>query len=147
MCDIRNPSIIEALQKSAQHFGLKSLAPLLDKRPSTLYGELSPYAEPGKSKLGLDDALEIMRLTGDHTALVLIAAAFGYRLEAAHVCPDHTDVRDECLDDAQKLADFHRLARDPEVPPPALRKVAQLVHNDVEETCEAHRRWWEERKG
>lgn len=147
MCDIRNPSIIEALQKAAQHFGLKALAPLLDKKPSTLYGELSPYAEPGKAKLGLDDALEIMRLTENHTALVLIAAAFGYRLESAHVHPDHADVRDECLDDAQKLADFHRLARDPEVPPQALRKAAQLVHDDVEETCEAHRRCWQERKG
>lgn len=147
MCDIRNPSIIEALQKSAQHFGLKALAPLLDKRPSTLYGELSPYAEQGKAKLGLDDALEIMRLTGDHTALMLIAAAFGYRLEAAHACPDHFDVRDECLDDAQKLADFHRLARDPEVPPQVLCKAAQAVHDDVDETREAHRLWWEKRKG
>lgn len=60
---IRNQSVIEALQKAAQDYGIKELAALLDKRPSTLYAELKPWAEPGKAKMGIDDAVEIMRQT------------------------------------------------------------------------------------
>lgn len=139
MCEIRNPAIIEAIQQAAQRRGIKAVAAHLDKRPSTLYGELSPWPEPGKAKLGLDDALEIMRLTGDHSGLVLMAQALGYRLISLSVTPDHDDVRDEMLDDASKVGLFHTLVRE-KAPVPVVVKAHQDAHRELDETLAVFRR-------
>lgn len=140
--------VIEAVQKAAYGHGAKSIAARLGHSVQYLSRICNPEPDPDERRLlSLEAFAAILEETGDTMPLAVLAEMFGFRLVAVDAHPDHSDVRDECLDDAQKLADFHKLARDPDVPPQALRKVAQLVHDDVEETCEAHRRWWEERKG
>lgn len=106
MCEIRTPAVIEALQQAAQKHGIKALAAELNKAPSTLYAELSPWGEPGKAKMGLDDALEIMRLTGDFTPLEIAASAAGYRLEPLAALPDKPTVAEEVADVARELGNL-----------------------------------------
>ena len=138
MCEIRKPHIIEAIQAAAQGHGIKTVAAHLDKRPSTLYAELSPWPEPGKAKLGLDDALEIMRLTGNHSGLVLMAEELGYRLESADTHPDHDDVRDEMLDDVSRVALFHTLMREGAAVPVVVQ-ACQEAHRELDETLSTYK--------
>lgn len=138
MCEIRKPFIIEAVQKAAQAHGIKAVAAHLDKRPSTLYGELSPWPEPGKAKLGLDDALEIMRLSGDHTALALMAESLGYRLESVRVTPDHDDIRDEMLDDTSRVGLFHTLMREGAAVPVVVQ-ACHDAHRELDETLTTYK--------
>ena len=70
--------LVEHLQQAASRHGVKELACELNKAPSSLYAELNPYDTQGK--LGLCDAAGIMSLTGDHTALEMLAGMLGYRL-------------------------------------------------------------------
>lgn len=73
--------IAEALQKAATDFGKQEMAVRLDKAPSTFYNEMNPYCD--RAKLGVGDAMSIMGITGDLTALHLMCTAFG--LEARPV--------------------------------------------------------------
>ena len=77
----------------------KALAGDLDKRPSTLYDELNPAQEKtGQGKLGVDDALEIMRLTGDIRPLEFMASILGYTLRPRTPNPpDGDNMHHECL--------------------------------------------------
>lgn len=64
-----------------------ALAAQIDKRPSTLFNELNPYgSENGLThKLGLDDAVSLMRAVGDWSPLARILAGAGYCVTAAPV--------------------------------------------------------------
>ena len=133
MCDIRNLPVIEAIQRAAQDHGLKALAPLLDKKPSTLYAELNPWAEPGKAKLGFDDALEIMRITGDFSGLDLAAATLGFRLCLMEANPDKNTVAEELADVMQELGTLARVCMQPDATEAAVHLVAAALHGEIDE--------------
>jgi hypothetical protein len=69
--------VLEALQAAAQQYGMKRLAADLNKAPGTLYNELNPFGGD-RAKLGLEDAVKIMQLTGSHDALRLICGGLGH---------------------------------------------------------------------
>lgn len=58
--------------------GAFALAARLGKKPSTLTHELNPAANPN-AKLGLETAVKISELTGDHRILHAFAEQLGYR--------------------------------------------------------------------
>lgn len=92
----------------------KALAGDLDKRPSTLFDELNPALQKtGQGKLGAEDALEIMRLTGDNRPLEYMAAHLGFTLRpmTEHL-PDGKDMAHECLQGLLAVAKFAEAARD-----------------------------------
>lgn len=134
MYEIRNRSIIEAIQEAAHGYGLKALAPMLDKRPSTLYAELDPWGDPGKAKLGLDDGLEIMRITGDYTGLELAAAAHGFRLFPMNAAPDKATVAEELADDTQKIGVWARVCMRSDATEAEVHLAAEELRRDVDET-------------
>lgn len=108
MEEMQNPSIIEAIQAPAQQYGIKRLAGELNKAPSTVYSELNPWGDRSKAKLGLEDALEIMRLTGDYTALHLAADQHGFKLIAkSGFTPDAPTMFEEFTQDHKALVEFH----------------------------------------
>lgn len=134
MCEIRNRPVIEAVQRAAQAHGLKALAPMLDKKPSTLYAELNPWSEPGKAKLGFDDALEIMRITDDFAGLELAASALGFRLVRKDPVPGGRSVAEELGHDTQRLGEWARIVMDPDATEPEVRLARQALAHEADET-------------
>lgn len=104
--------IIEAVREAARKYpgGVKAMAAEMDMAASSLGNLLNPYADRQMVKLGLEQALYIMSVSKDPTALHLIAAKLGYRLIPAHAEPDH-DARGEMLDDVQALARYQEAVR------------------------------------
>lgn len=142
--------IIEAVQHAAQQYGkgepvsgVRKMAAEMDMSPSSLGNALNPYADRSSAKLGLEQALFIMERTGDTSALELMASHFGFTLQRLHPEPDHDDVRDEMLDDEEKLSLLQRVIRDKEHPA-AIRQAAKIAKDDIDETVEQYRREWEE---
>lgn len=80
MTRVQKPDVIEAIQSAAQAHGMRTIAAALNKAPSTAYAELNPWGDRTQAKLGLEDAVEIMAMTGDVSGLELIAAHLGFRL-------------------------------------------------------------------
>ena len=136
MKQIRNTAVMEALSEAVRKYGIKKVAPELDKEPSSLYGELSPYGDQSKAKLSLDDAIEAMRITGNYNALELIAGSFGLRLCPIDAMPDKDDVRDEMLDDANLLSEFHESIRRGDHPN-VVRKFHTAIHNEIDQSLRA----------
>ena len=137
MKQIRNTAVMEALSEAVRKYGIKKIAPELDKEPSSLYGELNPYGDQSKAKLSLDDAIEAMRLTKNYAALELIAAELGMRVCPFDSIPDKEDVRDEMLDDTNMLSDFHESIRREEHPN-VVRKFWTAIHNDIDQSMAAY---------
>lgn len=134
MNKITDEDIIEALQKAAQDFGIKKLAPLMDKQPSTLYGELNPWSEPGKMKMGLIDSNKIMEITNDFTALKLQAARHGFRLMAISASPDRKTVSEELCQDTEKLGDWAKICGNPVATEKEIRLARQELTKELDET-------------
>lgn len=137
MNEIRTVPIVEALQKAAHASGMKVIAAELNKAPSTLYAELNPYPDTSKAKLGLFDALEVMRITGDYTALDLILAELGFRRCALCAGHDKPTVAEELADDTQKLGGWAAVCMNPTVTEADIRLAAAALHRDIEETEQA----------
>lgn len=84
---VSHQNIVEALQASAHEYGVELLAEKIRKAKSTLYAELNPYQyldrdETGRAphKLGLQDAMNIMAITGDYEPLHLMCTACGFTM-------------------------------------------------------------------
>lgn len=137
MKQIRNTAVMEVLSEAVRKYGIKKIAPELDKEPSSLYGELNPYGDQSKAKLSLDDAIEAMRLTKNYAALELIAAELGMRVCPVDSMPDKEDVRDEMLDDTNMLSDFHESIRR-EDHPNVVRKIYNAIHNEIDQSMKAY---------
>lgn len=137
MKQIRNTAVMESLSESARAYGIKRLAPELDKEPSSLYGELNPYGDQGKAKLSFDDAIEIMRITCRYAALELAANELSLRVCPADAIPDKEDVRDEMLDDCKLLRDFHEAMRNGDHPN-VVRKIFNAIHNEIDQSMKAY---------
>lgn len=135
----------EAIQRAAHNYGVKALAPEIDKAPSTLYDELS--LSPGsKAKLGFEDAARIMQHTGDHTALSILAYALGYSLAPlGAVTPDRATVEAECLDDYPSLQAAHALIQSGEHPVAVEQKFEEHF-GECRQTLEAHKQAWKARR-
>lgn len=137
MKQIRNTAVMEVLSEAVRKYGIKKIAPELDKEPSSLYGELNPYGDQSKAKLSLDDAIEAMRLTKNYAALELIAAELGMRVCPVDSMPDKEDVRDEMLDDTNMLSDFHEAMRNGDHPN-VVRKIYNAIHNEIDQSMKAY---------
>lgn len=137
MKQIRNTAVMEALSEDARAYGIKLLAPELDKEPSSLYGELNPYGDQSKAKLSLDDAIEAMRTMHKFTALELAANSLGKRVCPMDAMPDKEDVRDEMLDDCKLLREFHEAIRAGEHPN-YVRKLFNAIHNELDQSMKAY---------
>lgn len=126
--------IIEAVRTAARRYpgGVAALAAVMDMAPSSLGNVLNPYADRTAVKLGLEQALFIMREAGDVSALRLMAAEFGYSLLPMGAPPDH-DVAGEQLDDVQKLARYQEAIRKCEPRSVRLQKLGDFI-DDVMET-------------
>lgn len=103
----QKPSVIEKVQIAAQRYGIKQLAGEMNKAPSTLYSELNPWGDRSKAKLGFEDALEIMRRTGDYSAMVEACAEAGLIVVMHMPVADKDTVEKEKVDDIKSLAAFH----------------------------------------
>lgn len=137
MKQIRNTAVMEALSEDARAYGIKLLAPELDKEPSSLYGELNPYGDQSKAKLSFDDAIEAMRTMHKYTALELAANSLGLRACPMDAMPDKEDVRDEMLDDCKLLREFHEAIRAGEHPN-YVRKLFNAIHNELDQSMKAY---------
>jgi hypothetical protein len=76
MARLQTPEIIEAIQAAVHKYGVKELASKMDMAPSTLYQKVNPWGERSISKIGLEEFLEIISITGDRVALDLINKEF-----------------------------------------------------------------------
>lgn len=131
---VRNTAIIEALSEDVRGYGIKLVAPEIDKEVSSLYGELNPYGEQQKGKLGLDDAIEIMRIVGVR-ALILMANELGYDLTSKIASPDGDCIKGESLQAYHATNEFLQKANDPTTTPQQLallRNTARKELDDVE---------------
>lgn len=137
MKQIRNTAVMEALSEDARAYGIKLLAPELDKEPSSLYGELNPYGDQSKAKLSFDDAIEAMRTMHKFTALELAANSLGLRACPMDAMPDKEDVRDEMLDDCKLLREFHEAMRTGKHPN-YVRKLFNAIHNELDQSMKAY---------
>ncbi len=81
---VSHQEIMEALQGTAHKYGAKMMAAEIGKAPSTFYAEINPYQyrssddDKPRHKLGLEDAMLIMQVSGDYAALHLMCAAHGF---------------------------------------------------------------------
>lgn len=140
MSGIRNLTAIFQAVALACPQGVKAIAAELDKAPSTLYEELLPTVNrPNQGKLGVEDGLSIMAITGDVRPLEYMASSLGYRLVSlADVCPDKPTLPEELLDDIPALAAYHDAIRQG-LPVEAVNAVLQLVIKDLEQDFVAYR--------
>lgn len=137
MKQIRNTAVMEVLSEDARAYGIKKLAPELDKEPSSLYGELNPYGDQGKAKMSFDDAIEAMRIMRRYGALELAANTLGLRAFPADAMPDKEDVRDEMLDDCKLLREFHEAMRNGDHPN-VVRKIYNAIHNEIDQSMKSY---------
>jgi hypothetical protein len=74
-------SLTEMAQKAVLESDIptREIAARVGKRYSTLMREINPYDEG--AKMSAETLVEIMRVTGDISALELMAKRLGYRLE------------------------------------------------------------------
>lgn len=108
---------VEAVQQAVQNSGYSNryLAAELDKRPSSLYNELNPFAWDGcTAKLGLEDAIRIMEIIEDHTPLELISSHFNCSLRDRSRNHQQNDKNfdAECLESYQALSSFIKAAQE-----------------------------------
>lgn len=74
-------TLMESIHQSVHQFGVRLLAEILGKGPSTLYNEVIPYSDPdGKRthKLGVLDWDQILARTGDYSSLHLLNRRHGF---------------------------------------------------------------------
>lgn len=131
---IKNRAVMEVLSEAARAFDLKKIAPELDKLTGSLYAELNPYGEQGKGKLSLDDAIEVMRIIQDFTALELIAAEFGFHLVKKNACPDKLTVHEELVDDTRAIGRWADVCADPNATKTEVILARQELRNEIDET-------------
>ncbi len=101
--------IIEAVQKAARLYpgGIRGMASEMDMAPSSLGNILNPYADRSVVKLGLEQALFIMKTSEDISALRIMASEFGCSLSSATDEPDAPTFEAEALQDYPPLVAFH----------------------------------------
>ncbi len=122
---------------------MRVLAAEVGKGMTTLHRELDE-SDPG-AKLGVDTLpLLIRACCGEYPdapplPLVVLAHRFGFRLVPNDAEPDKDDVRDECLDDVRKLADFHSTVRGGLLTPDAIDCLADALCAEIHETAAAYR--------
>lgn len=142
-------SMSEAVRRMVDDSGLpvKAIAAETGKGYTTLYRELD--SEDDGAKIGVDTLpLLIRACCGDAPQepplpLVVLAARFGFRLVSDDVQPDKDDVRDECLDDGQALAAFHRAVREGKANPHTIEQMAMELATEIAETSAAYASEWE----
>lgn len=111
MSTVQYPDIIKAIQDPAHRYGVERLAAHFDRRPSAIYSVLNPWGDRSVAKLGLEDAVEIMRLTGDIGGLEVMAAALGCTVRRVDGEPDGRDMAEECAQGFEAVARFLTAAR------------------------------------
>lgn len=102
----------------------------------TLYREINP--DDREAKLGVIDAVNLMRATGDHRPLVIIADLLGYDLVARTAVPDKGTLHAEMLDDYPAVCAMHE-AMDEEQPVEVVLNIAAHAHDEIRQTVEAYK--------
>ena len=138
-------SMSEAVRRMVDDSGLpvKAIAAETGKGYTTLYRELD--SEDDGAKIGVDTLPLLIRAAPQEPPLplVVLAARFGFRLVSDDVQPDKEDVRDECLDDGQALAAFHRAVREGRANPHTIAQMATELATEIAETSAAYASEWE----
>lgn len=135
------PHIIEALRNAAaprRKDGFRELAEEMDLKASSLGNLLNPYGDREVVKLGLEQAMHIMRARGDYAALRLIAAECGFALVPLYARPDKASVEAEMLDDVQAGARYQSALTDGAPRPERVLRLAELL-DDLVQTETARR--------
>lgn len=120
---------------------VEQIADALGKKPFTVYGELNPSPGPASTaKLGLEDAITIMKLLSNDALAKAVAREFGGECApGACVVPDKDTLDAEMLDDYPAMVSFHdamrRRARLDDV-----REVMEATIRDVRETYAMYER-------
>jgi hypothetical protein len=141
MGEVQNPSVIERVQLAAQGYGIKRIAAELNKAPSTVYSELNPWGDRSKAKLGFEDAIEIMRLTGDYTPLVEAAASLGLAVVTESPVPDKSTSREEGADDLRALYEMQD-AMAQNMAPSYVQTLAGRACDDIQQTAVKYTEEW-----
>lgn len=139
MREIRNKAVIETISEEVRAFGIKRVAPEINKEASSLYGELNPYGDQGKAKLSYDDAIETMRVIGSVESLRIAAESLGYRLEKVQANPDGKNMHHECLQVSEAVTDFTRAATAKNTSKRELLFLKGKVVKEVEDVVERYK--------
>lgn len=131
--------IIEAVQKAARLYpgGIRGMASEMDMAPSSLGNILNPYADRSVVKLGLEQALFIMKTSEDISALRIMASEFGCSLSSATDEPDAPTFEAEALQDYPPLVAFHegcKRFRDGELSAAELDEFKDKAVREIRET-------------
>lgn len=132
--EVKNSAVIEALSDAVRAYGVKRIAAEFGRTPASIYGELNPYGDQTKAKVSFDDAIEMIRLTGDTMPLKLAAASLGLTVSEKVVVPDKETVCEEIADDMEIYADFVRVCRDLSTSQADVRKVRDAVRREIDQT-------------
>lgn len=103
------PHIIEKLRGTANprdKAGFSDLAESMDIAVSSLGNLLNPYADRNVVKVGLEQAIHIMKRKGDFSAFHLMAAELGFTAIPLYSKPDKPTAQEEMLDDVQDAAGY-----------------------------------------
>lgn len=131
------PHIIEALRATAKpnpkdRAAFRELASTMELAESSLGNLLNPYADRDVVKVGLEQAMHIMKHRKDYSALRLIAAECGFTMIPLYSPPDKPTPQDEMLDDYQDFAAYQQAWRDGEPQPDRVMKLARVFDNMVQ---------------
>ncbi|MDO5536400.1 MAG: phage regulatory CII family protein [Desulfovibrionaceae bacterium] len=133
------PEVVAAVQKAAQAWGIERLAVELGMRPSSLYNALNPRADRSVVKLGLEQAMQIMEITGDTTALELMAARLGLvTRELDSRVPDRATTPEELMDDMTEQGRLAAMMRDG-APMEDVERQAQALIDEIHQTVTRYR--------
>ncbi len=130
---------------------LKAIAAEIGKGYSTLYRELDAQDEGGK--IGVDTLLPLIRachefpLKTPPAPVIWLNSKCGFRAVPIEAEPDHTDCREEALDDLRALAAFQDAMRDGKSLPALVAQLGRMAQAEIEETIEQYRREYEARNG
>ena len=119
----------------AEAFGTNDLGKP-NKAHWTLYREINP--EDREAKLGVIDAVSLMRATGDHRPLNIIADLLGYDLVPRTATPDKGTLHAEMLDDYPSICAMHS-AIEEEQPVEVVLNISAKAHDELRQTVEAYK--------
>lgn len=147
MNGIMYPAIIEAIQSSAQHYGMEALAPRIGMSKGSLYNALNPWGDRQTAKLGLEQALAIMAVTGDVTGLTLMAQELHHIVRPIGCQePDKPTWQEEAVDDTARHGRMQALMA-AGATPEEVDAAKEAEKDDLDQTATKYRREWEAKEG
>lgn len=120
--------IIKALRDAADSHGIPEIAAQFDMKAASLGNALNPWADRNLVKLGLEQAIEIMRISHDVTAMSLIADVLGLVVhEPDDEVPDKASTAEEVMDDTTTYGQLTEMLRSGAPVTAVVRKAEDVV--------------------